>query len=80
MSNVKVQVIYSRESESSYGVLVDLILNFEGKVVGGSRLEWFPMSLCELEKVEVKNHVPEFYLTAPQWLLDKKKVRIRKTN
>lgn len=77
MSNKKVQVIYSRESESSYGVLVDLILNSEGRVTGGSRLEWFPMSLCELEKVEVENNVPEFYLTAPQWLLEKKKVRIR---
>lgn len=78
---IRVEVIYSREGESSFGVLVDLILNSEGKVSGGSRLEWFPKQLCELERIdfpEEERKLPEFYLTAPKWLLDKKNVRIKK--
>lgn len=75
---VKVQVLYSRESKKSYGLLVDLHFDKEGKRTGASRLEWFAMSLCELEEVEVPNQLAEYYLTAPKWLLDKKKVKYEK--
>ncbi len=75
---VKVQVSYSRESEKSYGLIVDLQFNDKGRCVGGSRLEWFPKNLCELQIIEVPNHLNEYYLTAPKWLLDKNKVKYEK--
>lgn len=74
----RVQVSYSRESEKSFGLLVDLTFNDKGRCVAASRLEWFAMSLCELEKVEVPNQLAEYYLTAPKWLLDNKKVKYEK--
>lgn len=75
---IKVQVLYSRESEKSYGLIVDLNFNDKGRCVGGSRLEWFPKNLCELEIIEFKTRLNEYYLTAPKWLLDKKKVKYEK--
>lgn len=75
---IRVQVSYSRESESSWGVLVDLVFGEDGHYKASSRLEWFSKNLCELEKVEVENHVPAFFLTAPKWLLDKKNVKHHK--
>lgn len=75
---VKVQVLYSRESEKSYGLIVDLNFNDKGRCVGGSRLEWFAKSECELEIIEFTYRLNEYYLTAPKWLLDKKKVKYEK--
>jgi len=75
---IRVQVSYSRESEKSFGLLVDLSFNDEGRCVAASRLEWFPKNLCELERVEVPNYLLAYYLTAPKWLLDQKKVKYEK--
>lgn len=71
---IRVQVSSSRESDTSYGVLVDLRFNEEGRCIAGSRLEWFSKSICELEKIENEGFLPTFFLTAPKWLLDKKNV------
>lgn len=70
-----VRVSNHAESNNSYGVLVDLIIISEENHYSASRLEWFPKSICTLEKVEVKNHLPEYYLTAPEWILKQKKVK-----
>lgn len=75
---IKVQVSYSRESEKSYGLFVDLFFDDTGRCVGATRIEWFPKSECELEKTERPECLPEYYLTAPKWLLDKKKVKYEK--
>ncbi len=71
----RVQVSLHRESKTSYGVLVDLVFNSEGRCSSAMRLEWFPMSICQLEKVEIPNYLPAYFLTAPIWLLDKKNVK-----
>jgi hypothetical protein len=75
MPNYKVRVSYHAETTKSYGVLVDF---HEEPDTGGhyaSRLEWFPISLCELEKKEISGKLPEYYLTAPEWLLKLKNVK-----
>lgn len=75
----RVQVSGVRQSETSYGVLVDLIFDDKGRCSSASRLEWFPKSQCNIEKIEVENWVPAYFLTAPEWLLDKKNVKYDKT-
>jgi len=74
MADHRVRVGHYGDSEKSIGALVDFIHDPKGNH-SASRLEWFPKSLCTLEKVEVKNHFPEFYLTAPEWILKLKKVK-----
>lgn len=74
----RVQVSYSRESETSYGVLVDLTFDDKGRNNSAMRLEWFPKSICQLEKLEVPDYFPAFFLTAPEWLLKQKKVKYKK--
>lgn len=76
----RVQVSLSKESNSSYGVLVDLCFNEEGRCSSAMRLEWFPKSICQLEKVEIPGYLPAYYLTAPVWLLDKKNVNYENRN
>lgn len=74
----KVQVSFKSESEKSFAVLVDVILDAKGHVSSASRLEWFPKSQCEIERIEPKDpktELPQYFLTAPVWLLDKKKVK-----
>lgn len=69
-----IQVTYPRESEKSYGVLVDLVFNEEGLNISASNLKWFPKSLCTIEKREPINpnkNSPRYFLTAPKWLIDK---------
>ena len=78
---VRVQVTSPRESENSIGVLVDLVFNENGTNTSASNLQWFPKSLCTIEKVEsidrTKN-LPTYFLTAPKWLVEKniKKINI----
>ena len=74
MADFRVRVGNWGESEKAYGVLVDFILDPKGNH-SASRLEWFSKSICTLERVEVLNHFPEYYLTAPEWLLKKNKVK-----
>jgi|GEM_PF-1829018 len=73
--NIRVQVSLWAESEKSYCCIVDLRFDEDGSYSGGSRTEWFPKSLCSLEKIEKKPLLPEYYLTAPKWILDKKNVK-----
>lgn len=75
---VKVQVEGPvRESETSYNVFVDLSFNESGRCIAASRREWFPKTLCDIEKLELFDSI-KYYLTAPKWLLDKKKVKYEK--
>jgi hypothetical protein len=69
-----VRVGFHAESEKSIGILADVIINPETGGYSASRLEWFPKSLCEIEKKEIPGKLPEYYLTAPEWLLKDKKV------
>ena len=71
---VTIQVSSPRESENSFGVLVDLVFNENGLNTSASNLKWFPKSLCSIEKVEpidIKKNLPTFFLTAPKWLFEK---------
>ena len=70
----RVRVGHHADSDKSIGVLVDFILDENGCHTA-SRLEWFPKSLCTLERIEKENKFPEFYLTAPEWILKQKKVK-----
>jgi hypothetical protein len=74
MSTSRVRVGFHGEGEKSIGVLVDIILGPKPNDYSASRLEWFPKSLCSIEKIEAENRIPEYYLTAPDWLLEKKNV------
>ncbi|MBC7845538.1 MAG: hypothetical protein H7Y10_03500 [Flavobacterium sp.] len=74
MADFRVRVGHYGESDKAFGVLVDFFLDPKGNH-SASRLEWFPKSVSSLERVEVENHFPEFYLTAPEWLLKKNKVK-----
>lgn len=72
---IRVQVSSPRESEKSIGVLVNLTFDENGKNVSASDLEWFPKSLCSIEKIEPEDRAkdfPTYFLTAPDWLIDKK--------
>ena len=75
MADIRVRVSNHAESDKSYGVLVDLIIIPEENHFSASRLEWFPKSICTLEKIEIKNKLPEYYLTAPEWILKQKKIK-----
>lgn len=67
------------ESDKMYGVCVDLLFSEGKNGFSGSRQEWFPKSLCTVERVEQGEGVmPHYYLTAPHWLLEKKKVKYEK--
>lgn len=74
MADIRVRVGHWADGEKSHGLLVDFFFDEKGNH-SASRLEWFPKSICTLEKVEVKNHFPEYYLTAPEWILKQKKVK-----
>lgn len=72
---VRVQVSSPKESENSIGVLVNLKFDENGKNTSSSDLQWFPKSLCTVEKIEPKDsakELPSYFLTAPKWLIDKK--------
>jgi hypothetical protein len=77
MSNeiIRVQVSYHAESENSIGVLVHLLFDENGRNTSASNLQWFPKSLCLIEKIEPidrNKDLPSYFLTAPRWLIDKK--------
>lgn len=80
MPDYKVRVGNHADSDKSFGLLVDVIIDPETGGYSASRLEWFPKSLCSLEKVEIEGHLPEYYLTAPEWLLKQKKVNYESTS
>jgi hypothetical protein len=72
---IKVQVSSPRESEKSIGVLVNLRFDENGRNVSAIDLQWFPKSICSIEKIEPKDSekdFPTYFLTAPNWLIDKK--------
>ena len=72
---IRVQVSSPRESENSIGVLVHLRFDENGKNISAYDLQWFPKSLCIVEKVEPKDsakELPSYFLNAPKWLIDKK--------
>lgn len=72
-----VRVSFHAESEKSFGVLVDLNIGPNGEY-SASRVEWFPKSICLLKKIEVDNTIiPQYYLTAPEWLLKNKNVKYK---
>lgn len=66
------------ESYKMYGVLVDVTLSDGPNGFSASRQEWFPKSLCKMETIENKGSYNHYYLTAPHWLLDLKKVKYEK--
>ncbi len=71
----RIQVSYKWESSDSFACLVNLNFDENGKYTGFSNtLEWFPKSLCVLEKIEAEPF-PEYFITVPVWLLDKKKIK-----
>lgn len=74
MADFRVRVGHYGDSEKSFGCLVDFFYCDKGNH-SASRLVWFPKSLCTLERIEVEGHFPEFYLTAPEWLLKTNKVK-----
>jgi hypothetical protein len=64
---IRVQVSVPRDSKKSFGVLVDLIFDENGRNISGSRLEWFPKSVCSIETIEPENRktdLPTYFLTA----------------
>jgi len=76
--SIKIQVSFHAESENMYAVAVNLQFDDSGKFIGSSGKEWFPKSLCVLEKIEPTNpneELPKYFLTVPVWLLDKKKIK-----
>jgi hypothetical protein len=77
IENIRVQVSLWSETEKSYCCIVDLRFNEKGEYTGGSRTEWFPKSLCSLEKID-NGRIPDYFLTAPEWLLIEKKVKYDK--
>jgi len=71
---IRVQVSSPIESEKTFGVLVDLIFDENGKNTSASRLKWFPKSICSIEKIEPidsTKDLPTYFLTAPKWIVDK---------
>jgi len=71
---IRVQVSSPIESEKTFGVLVDLIFDENGKNTSASRLKWFPKSICSIEKIEPIDNtkdLPTYFLTAPKWIVDK---------
>lgn len=76
MPDQKVRVGFHANSDKSIGVLVDVILGPKENDYAASRLEWFPKSLCSIEKIENENQLPKYYLTAPEWLLKTKNVSL----
>jgi hypothetical protein len=71
---VRVQVSSPRESENSIGVLVNLLFDENGKHTSSSNLQWFPKSLCTIERIEPVDstkELPSYFLTAPKWIIDK---------
>lgn len=76
MPDIKVRVGNHTESKLCFGVLVEVTLGPDPNDYAASRLEWFPKSLCILEKKEIENGIPEYYLTAPEWLLKTKNVQL----
>lgn len=68
----------AREGEKTFGVLVDLFFDDKGRNTSSSRLEWFPKSLCRLERIENPNYLPIYFLYAPEWLLMKNNVKYKK--
>ena len=76
-ANAVIQISLKSESESSYGGVVELRFDEEGKYTGGSDLKWFPKKICILEKREPINKddpFPAYFITCPKWLLDKNKI------
>jgi hypothetical protein len=72
---VRVQVSSPIESQNSIGVLVKLLFDENGKHTSSSDLQWFPRSLCSIEKIEPNDRtkeMPSYFLTAPKWLIEKK--------
>lgn len=72
---VRVQVSSPIESQNSIGVLVKLLFDENGKHTSSSDLQWFPRSLCSIEKIEPNDRtkeMPSYFLTAPKWLVEKK--------
>lgn len=81
---IKVQVGSARESEKSYGCLVDLNFNEQGINTSASRLVWFPKSLCDYEVVEFERDLfgktiidKKYFMTAPKWFLDKNEIKYK---
>jgi len=73
-----VQVSSVRESATHIGCLVDLLFDENGRNTSASRIEWFPKSDCSIRKVppfNPKTDHPSYFLTAPESILDKKKVK-----
>ena len=74
MASSKVRVGFHGESEKTIGVLVDVVIGPGKHDYSASRLEWFPKSICKIEAIEEKDTIPKYFLTAPDWLLEKKNV------
>lgn len=78
---ITVQVSGVRESLNSYGCLVDLLFDANGRNTSAARNVWFPKSLCSIQIKEPEDprvELPSYFLTAPKWLLDKNEVKYDK--
>ena len=79
---IKIRVDYNRESEKSYGCLVDLEFDEDGNFKFGMTLVWFPKSICSYEVLEYERDWfgktiidKKYFITAPKWFLDKNKIK-----
>jgi hypothetical protein len=71
---IRVQVSSPIESKNAIGVLVNLKFDENGRNTSAMDLKWFPKSLCNVERIEPidsTKDLPTYFLTAPQWLVDK---------
>jgi len=82
---IRVQVGSARESETSYGCLVDLRFDERGINTSASRLVWFPRKISTYEVVEYERDWfgkiiidKRYFMTAPKWFLDKNEIKYLK--
>lgn len=72
-------VSHHGETPTHWAVLVDHTTDREtGKIIGFSRVEWFPKEDCTLERVpgdkKITTYEHVYELKAPRWLLKSRRV------
>jgi len=74
--SVRVSFHAYSENNKNVGVLVDTIIDERGEITSASRLEWFPLSICEILQEDTPNTIrPRYWIKAPEWILKKKNVK-----
>lgn len=74
--SVRVSFHAYSNNKKSVGVLVDTIIDERGECTSASRLEWFPLSICELIEEKIDGEFrPRYWIKAPEWILKKKNMK-----